>query len=174
MNGFKKLVGMRNENLAKAQRLYSLKMYKQVIDLWQLAIRDDLIKRQQLADRFNRNLLLKTFFNYMKQSKQYIQIEMAKAGRFYKYNIKLKLFLSWKAYTTREKQKKIEYERIVEEHNKKRIIQTYLSIWKEYPAEIKRSRARQKRIEELRSKVKEMLPDYEVPVSSQEKISFNS
>lgn len=172
MNGFKKLIAMRNENVAKAQQLYSLKMYKQVIDLWQLAIRDDLVRRQQLADRYNRNLLLKTYFNYMKQSKQCIQIEMAKAGRFYKYNIKLKLFLAWKTYTTHEKRKTIEYESIVEEHNKNRIIQTYFKIWKEFPAEIKRSRARQKRIEELRSKVKAMLPDYEVPVSSQEKISI--
>ncbi len=170
MNGFKKLIAMRNENLARAQQLYSLKMYKQVVDLWQLAIRDDLVKRQQLADRFNRKLLLKTYFNYIKQSKQCIQIEMAKAGRFYKYNIKLKLFLAWRAYTKHEKQKSIEYQGIVEEHNKNRIMKTYFKIWKEFPAEIKRSRARQKRIEELRSKVKAMLPDYEVPVSSQEKV----
>ena len=165
MNGFKKIIELKRNNLNTAHKHYSLVLFRKVIDAWRFNIRIDLVKRQQLADSFNRRLLLKNYLNNFKKYKQCAQIASAKATRFYKYQIKLKLFEAWKFYRVKEKRAACEHERVIKEHNELRMRRTYFLIWKQFPAEIKRFRLRQKRIDDLRSKVREMIPDYETPTS---------
>ena len=165
MNGFKKIVELKRKNLDLAHKHYSLVIFRKVVDAWKFNIRIDLVKRQKIADTFNRRLLLKNYLNNFKLHKQCAQIAIAKAARFYKYQIKLKLFEAWKFYRVKEKRIAIEHERLIKEHNEQRIIKSYFLIWKQFPSEMKRFKLRQKRIDELRNKVKEMIPDYETPSS---------
>jgi len=165
MNGFKNLIKLKRSNLALANKHYSLVIFRKVVEAWRFSIRIDLVKRQQIADEFNRKLLLKIYLNKFKLHKQCAQIASAKATRFYKYQIKLKLFEAWKFYTVKEKRAAIEHENLVKQHNSERIKKKYFLIWKQFPDEMKRLKIRQKRIDELRSKVREMIPDYEVPGS---------
>ena len=165
MNGFKKLIELKQTHLNLAIRHHSLIVFRKAIDKWRDAIQIDLVKRQKKADEFNRKLLLKTYLNKFKMHKQCAQIASAKATRFYKYQIKLKLFEAWKFYRVKEKRVAIEHEHLINEHNSERIRKKYFLIWKEFPSEMKRFKSRQKRIDELRSKVREMIPDYETPAS---------
>ena len=164
MNGFKKLIKQRNELIFRAKYHYERILFSRVINRWQLSIRESLDQKYRIADVFNRVRMLKTYFNGMKFSKQCVQIAAAKAGRFYKYKMKTKLFETWRIYSLQEKEKAATYELLIEEHNESRVLTKYLKIWKEFPAETKRQRQRQKRIDELRNKVKQMIPDYEGPI----------
>lgn len=165
MNGFKKLIELRRHQSALATKHFSLVIFRKVVKTWRFSIRIDLVKRQQIADEFNRKLILKIYLNKFKLHKQCAQIASAKATRFYKYQIKLKLYEAWKFYTVKEKRAAIEHENLINQHNAERIKKKYFLIWKQYPGEMKRLKIRQKRIDELRSKVREMIPDYEVPGS---------
>jgi len=165
INGFKKLIELRRSNLDLANKHYSLVICRKIVEAWKFSISIDLVRRQRMADEFNRKLLMKNYLNKFKLHKQCAQIASAKATRFYKYQIKLKLFEEWKFYTVKEKRAACEHEILINQHNTERIKKKYFSIWREFPNEMKRLKIRQKRIDELRSKVREMIPDYEVPNS---------
>lgn len=166
MNGLKKLLEMRRAKLDKAIRYDSVKVCARIFVSWRIMARSEASVNERIADEFYAKLLLRNYyFNGVKLFKQSLQIEMAKAGRFYRYNIKLKLFNCWREYTKTEKKKSVENEAIVERHNLKRIKAKYFKEWREFPEEMKRTRARQKRLEDLRNRVKEIVPDFEPPSS---------
>ncbi len=164
MTGLKKLIEIKNNQMNKAIRHYRKCLFNKIIIEWKEIINIELERKQAIADLFNQKRVVKHCFqNGLKQFKQCIQIESAKASRFYKYHIKFKLFEAWKIYKTNEKEKFINYEILIIEHNLSRIRFKYFKIWKEFPNEQRRVKQRQKRLNELRSKVREMIPDYEGP-----------
>ncbi len=174
MNGFKKIIEFKRKNEATANNHFGSILLRKSIQIWHLNVRLELKIKEQRADEFNDNLLIKTYFAKMKQFKRILQIEESKANRFYKYHIKLKLFETLKLYKQNEKKKSIENEQLIKEHNEYRLKMNYFKIWKSYPADMKRARIRQKRLDELRSKVREMIPDYESPIiNSTEALSQN-
>jgi hypothetical protein len=163
MNGLKKLLNQSNILMEKASKHYETVLFVKIIKAWQMSTRESMSIKIQLADNFNQKRMLKTYFNGMKNFKQSLQIEAAKANRFYKYHVKTKLFDAWRIYTRQEKNKAVEYNQLVEEHNRSRLLSKYFQVWKTYPADMKRLKERQKRLDELREKVKQMIPDYEGP-----------
>jgi hypothetical protein len=166
MNGFKRLWQIGKEKTQVAEKNYSSVILKKIFQPWRSITRAELSVQEKIADEFYSRFLLRNYFyNGIKRFKQHAQIEMAKATRFYRFRIKMKLFTAWHVYTLNEKKKFSSYESLVREHNLHRIQTTYFLIWKQFPAEARRMRARQKRIDELRNKVKEMIPDYD-PASS--------
>ena len=164
MNGFKKIIESKRKNEETADNHFGSIILRNFVQTWHINVRLELKIREQKADEFYNKILVKTYFGKMKQFKKILLIEEAKANRFYKYRIKLKLFETWKLYNKTEKQKAIQNEQLIKEHNEYRLKSNYFKIWKVYPAEMKRTRIRQKRLDELRSKVREMIPDYESPV----------
>ena len=168
MNGLKKLIAERDEKILRAERHYNLVIMKKIVSVWHLDTKVEVDRKNRISDSFNNKRIIKNcYFNGLKRFKQHLLIENAKAARFYRYNIKLKLFAVWKIYKQNEKKKAITYEFLIIEHNLMRIKTMYFKIWREFPAEMKRSKQRQKRIEDLRSRVKEMIPDfYASPLSS--------
>lgn len=162
MNGLKKLMDFRNKKTELADKIFRTKVYKIVFTSWKVWARLEMSVKEKIADELNRKILLKNYyFNGIKLFKQSAQIEMAKAGRFYRYNVKVKLFNAWKVYVKNERERSIHNEVLIENHNLQRIRVKYFKMWKEYPAEMRRLKARQKRIEDLRSKVKEIVPDFD-------------
>ena len=79
--------------------------------------------------------------------------------------MKFKLFEAWKLYKVKEKEKAIVYEILIAEHNLSRIKIKYFQIWKSFPVEQRKLKLKQKRLDELRLKVREMIPDYEGPTT---------
>lgn len=162
LNGFRKLIEQKNKKLALANNHYAKKMMKLVFLNWNILIRGSIIVKQKKADQFYQRFLLKhAFFDGLKQFKQSLLIGNAKAIRFYNYNIKLKLFQNWQIYVAGEKEKSQNYEIMIAEHNSSRIKNKYFKLFREYPEEMKKFRARQKRLDQLRNKVKELIPDYQ-------------
>jgi hypothetical protein len=160
MNSLKKLIQAKRSNEQKAMKHYYLVVSKKVFIDWKTTIEIDLNHKKALANNFYEELLKRHCFASMKQAKLLLQIEAAKANRFYRFRIKSKLFDAWTTYKTREKEKSKEYDLIVAQHNDKRIKIKYFNQLKMFPIEMKRDRERQKRIDNLRSKVKQIIPDF--------------
>lgn len=162
LNGFKKNIEQRDKKYALADGHYRNKIMKLIFVDWNILIKGSVIVKQKKADLFYQKFLLKnTFFNGLKQFKQSLLIGNAKATRFYNYNIKVKLFHNWQIYIAGEREKAKRYEILIAEHNLLRITAKYFKMFREYPDEAKKFRARQKRLDQLRNKVKELIPDYQ-------------
>ncbi|CAF0821250.1 unnamed protein product [Brachionus calyciflorus] len=167
LGGFKKLIEAQNLKNEKATKHHNKKIFGIIFTEWRTLIKASVIVKQRKADEFyNRILLKNTYFNGIKQFKQSLQICNAKAIRFYNYNIKIKLYGYWKVYVSLEKEKSRNYELMITEHNMLRIKTIYFTTWKNFPNEMKKERARQKRLDELRNKVKQLIPDYLSPDST--------
>lgn len=167
MNGFKKLIEEKNQKNDKAIQHFNIGISKVIFFEWKTLIKAQVIVKQRKADEFYKKLLKKhAYFDGIKRFKQSMQIGSAKANRFYNFNLKLKLYKRWLVYVKEEKNKKHSYEILVLEHSLLRIKSKYFKIWKEYPNEAKKERAREKRLGELRNKVKQLIPDYDAPGNS--------
>ena len=165
LGGLKLLMRKREEKNQIATGHYRLVICRKVTMAWHLSIRLDLDRRKLTADLHYQRLLLRVYyFNGLKRFKECLQIETAKAKRFHSYQIKVKLFNSWRLYAANEKAKSIRDEELVETFRQERIKRTYFNLLKAYPGEMKRLRMRQKRLDDLRSKVREIIPDYDSQV----------
>lgn len=168
MNGLKKLRNERREKLAMAVQHHTNKITGRVMIAWRVVARSEMSVKEKLADEFHARLLLKHYyFNGIKMFKQSLQIEMAKAGRFYRYHLKVKLFHAWREWSRDEREKSVRDELSAERHDLMRVKVKYFKEWREYPTEMRRVRARQKRLEELRNRVKEIVPDFQPPTPSE-------
>ncbi len=161
MNGLKKLMELRKSQVRKAITHYNKKRILFIILQWKTTINNDLNRKKALADIFNQKRIYNYYFkNGFKKLKQSIQIDNAKAGRFFKYKIKSKYLQAWKKFKDIEKEKEKDYEILLVEYNINRIKIKYFKIWKMYPAEQKQIKQKKKRMDELRNKVREILPDF--------------
>jgi len=166
MNGFKKLVRQRQDKMRLAEFKYSGRVLGRILTCWRDHTRLVVDLKEDIAEDFNNRRILKNYFNALKNSKKAAQIACAKATRFYKYQIKKKLYDAIKAYTEAELARKDSVEIMIKEHNEKRVVSRYFKVWRDFPGEMKRDREKQKRLEDLRRKVKEMIPDYGSPEES--------
>jgi uncharacterized protein YktB (UPF0637 family) len=75
-------------------------------------------------------------------------------------------FKIWQDYTQTEIIRLWRLDDLAKEHNLKRIFKTVFVIWRQYPAERRKEREREKRLADMRLKVKDLLPDYRGTESS--------
>lgn len=160
MNGLKKLMEQHRFKMTTAQQFYANKMTALVVASWRVHTVRVTSLKLEIADDFNRKRMLKIYFKNLTLVKKTAQIAAAKAARHYRQQLKVKLFAVMRVYTTNERMKAERDEVLVLEHNEQRIMSKYLKEWRQFPAEQKRLREKQKRIEDLRSKVRKMIPDY--------------
>jgi hypothetical protein len=159
-NGLKKLVEMHKSKMTIAKQFHTNKITGVIVHAWRVHTANVVGLKQELADDFNRKRMLKLYFTNLTFAKKTAQIAAAKAIRHYKQQIKLKLFTAIKVYSSNEKMKAERNEVLIVEHNENRIKAKYLKVWREFPAEQRRLKEKQKRLDDLRSKVREMIPDY--------------
>ena len=166
MNGLKQLVQASGEREAVARQHHARVVMAKCVTEWRAGVALETKWRRRKADAFNEKRLKRVYFAAMKRSKSLMQIAAAKAARFHRYRAKARFFDAWRVYTRVERVKYGEYEVLVREHNVTRLQACYFRLWRAYPAEARRERARQKRIDELKSKVRAIIPDYDVAASA--------
>jgi len=70
-------------------------------------------------------------------------------------------FKIWQDYTQGEVIRLWRLEDVANEHNTKRLLKNGFILWRQYPAERKKEREREKRLAEMRLKVRDLIPDYQ-------------
>ena len=163
LGGFQKLSHLREEQKAIAEEHYKLRLYNKCVEAWRSIVNEQIQIKEQIADIFYKKYLVRHYFIFgWKNFKMSIHFEQAKAARFYKYNLKMKIYNAIKLYTKHEKIKYKEYDSWLDSYYNERLRVKCFKKWKEFPNELKKIREREKRLTEMRKKVQELVPDFHV------------
>lgn len=159
LNGFRKLQELRDRQAELADEHHKICLFKKCFNAWQLIINEQVEIKNQMADIFYRKYLVRHYFIFgWKNFKLSIRFEEAKAARFYKYNLKMKIFNTIKVYTAKERIKFKEYDTWVDKYYDEGIKMKCFKKWREFPKEMKKLEERERRLKDMRKKVQELIP----------------
>ncbi len=76
----------------------------------------------------------------------------------------MRLFDAWRhQYVSSEKDRAVRNELVLAQHLDATLRCKYFTMWRQFPVEMAKFKMKQKRLEELRDKVRSIIPDYDVP-----------
>eukprot|EP00794_Sanderia_malayensis_P011203 gene11203-12378_t len=116
-------------------------------------------KKVLCEDYYDKMLLKRYFVAWTKYGKHFDLLD-GKARRHYASTILQKYYVTWQHFVTNERLMYWTNEEKAEEHNERRLLKTSMNCWKMFIVEVKDERRKEKRRKELRSKVREWLPDF--------------
>ncbi|XP_065598145.1 coiled-coil domain-containing protein 191 [Cyrtonyx montezumae] len=158
---WKKLREQAKENLMVAQRHHCLSLQRRCLMSWFWHTQERLMEKvSQAEDFFSHTLLRWGFRNWLKY-KDYLSTLEEKASALHAACLKRKCFRAWFDLMVEEKSTLREKLKIASEHCNKRIILEAFEAWRQYPLLMKKEREREKRRNQLRRRVAEILPDFQ-------------
>lgn len=166
LNPWKKLILIRYQQMQTAEEHHNYKIVQKTFDVWYETIRRDNEIKAQRAFEFYKHLLYRRYFTSWQRYKHQSEIAEERAERHYINHLVTTTFKTWKDYTQTEVIRLWRLEDLAKEHNVKRIFKTTFAIWRQYPTERRKEREREKRLADMRLKVKDLLPDFRGTESS--------
>ncbi|CAF4414119.1 unnamed protein product, partial [Adineta steineri] len=149
-----------------AEEHHNYKIAQYTFNIWYETIRQDMEIKTRRAVEFYTHLLYRRYFTSWQRYKQQTEIADERAERHYMNRLMINTFKIWQDYTQTEIIRLWRLDDIAKEHNIKRILKNTFIIWRQFPGETKKEREREKRLAEMRLKVKDLLPDYRGTESS--------
>jgi hypothetical protein len=166
LNPLKKLILIRNQHIQAADEHHNYVLVQRTFHLWYETIRRDIETKTIRAVEFHTKLLYRRYFTSWQRYKQQTEIADERAERHYMNRLMISTFKIWQDYTQTEIIRLWRLDDLAKEHYVKRILKNTFVIWRQYPSERQKERQREKRLEEMRLKVKDLLPDYRGTESS--------
>jgi hypothetical protein len=160
MNPLKKLVALRHQQMQAAEEQYNYVIVQRAFHVWHETVRCEVESKTARALEFYKHLLYRRYFSSWQRYKQQTEIADERAERHYINRLMIQTFKTWQDYTQTEVIRLWRLDDVAKEHNVKRLLKSAFAIWRQYPMESKREREREKRLAEMRLKVKDLLPDY--------------
>ncbi|XP_006884385.1 PREDICTED: coiled-coil domain-containing protein KIAA1407 homolog [Elephantulus edwardii] len=147
------------QNIQVAKEHHSSALQRKCLLAWVQCTQENLTRRAAQADQvYAHNLLQRVIRGWL----QYLTDLEKKARKFYEHFLQKKLFRAW-LNTVREA--KIDFQskyKIAEEHSNRRISRAIFQTWKQSARLLKEERLREERRDQLRRKVAEILPDFQM------------
>jgi uncharacterized protein YktB (UPF0637 family) len=162
----KKLVSIRHQQIQAAEEHYNYIIVQRTFNVWYETIRRDIEIKTTRALEFHKHLLYRRYFTSWQRYKHQTEIAEERAERHYMNRLMINTFKIWQDYTQTEIIRLWRLDDLAKEHNLKRIFKNVFVIWRQYPAERRKEREREKRLADMRLKVKGLLPDYRGTESS--------
>lgn len=166
LNPLKKLVYIRQQQMQTAEEHHNYVLAQRMFHIWYETIRRDVEMKTRRALQFYQQLLYRRYFTSWQRYKHQSEIAEERAERHYFNRLMRNTFKLWQDYTQTETIRLWRLEDVAKEHNTKRIYKNVFVIWRQYPAERRKEREREKRLADMRLKVKDLLPDYRGTESS--------
>ncbi|CAF4077701.1 unnamed protein product [Rotaria sp. Silwood2] len=166
LNPLKKLVLIRHQQMQTAEEHYNYIIVQRTFNVWYETIRRDIEIKTNRAIEFHKNLLYHRYFISWQRYKHQTEIAEERAERHYMNHLMINTFKIWQDYTQTEIIRFWRLDDLAKEHNVKRVLKNTFIIWRQYPMERRKEREREKRLAEMRSKVKDLLPDFRGTESS--------
>lgn len=162
----KKLLSSRQQQTQAAEEHHNYVIVQRAFDVWRETIRREVQIKTTRALDFHQHLLYRRYFTSWQRYKHQTEIAEERAERHYISRLLIKAFKIWQDYTQTEIIRLWRLDDLAKEHNLKRIYKNVFVTWRQYPAERRKEREREKRLTEMRLKVKDLLPDYRGTESS--------
>ncbi|CAF0731883.1 unnamed protein product [Rotaria sp. Silwood1] len=166
LNPLKKLILIRHQQIQTAEEHYNYIIVQRTFNVWHETIRRDIEIKTNRALEFHEHLLYRRYFTSWQRYKHQTEIAEERAERHYMHQLMIKTFKIWQDYTQTEIIRLWRLDDIAKEHNIKRVLKNTFIIWRQYPMERRKEREREKRLTEMRLKVKDLLPDFRGTESS--------
>ena len=166
MNPLKKLIACRQQQMQAAEEHYSYTIVQRTFHVWHETVRRDVEIKNARALEFYKHLLYRRYFSSWQRYKQQTEIADERAERHYIHRLMIRTFKTWQDYTQTEVIRLWRLDDQAKEHNVKRLLKSAFVIWRQYPMEARKEREREKRLTEMRLKVKDLLPDFRATESS--------
>jgi hypothetical protein len=173
LNPLKKLVLIRHQQLQTAEEHHNYVIVQRTFNVWYETIRRDIEIKTSRALEFSKHLIYRRYFTSWQRYKHQSEIAEERAERHYINRLMINTFKIWQDYTQTEIIRLWRLDDLAKEHNNKRIFKNVFVIWRQYPTERRKEREREKRLAEMRSKVKDLLPDYRGTDSSSSSNAIN-
>ncbi|XP_027734627.1 coiled-coil domain-containing protein 191 isoform X2 [Empidonax traillii] len=151
---WKRLREQAKENLMVAQRHYCLSLQRKCLMTWLQDTQQSLMKKMSQAEGFYSHMLLRRGFrNWLKEER---------ASTFHAACLRRKYLQAWLDLIMEEKRILWEKLKIATEHSNKRLILNAFKAWSQYPLLMKKEREREERRNQLRRRVAEILPNFQM------------
>lgn len=160
LNPLKKLLIIRRQQQQTAEEHYNYTIVQRTFNIWYETIQRDIELKTTRAIKFYKHLLYRRYFISWQRYKHQTEIADERAERHYMNRLLINTFKIWQDYTQTEVIRLWRLDDLAKEHNVKRMFKNVFNIWRQYPAERRKEREREKRLTEMRLKVKDLVPDY--------------
>ncbi|KAJ6662263.1 hypothetical protein lerEdw1_012426 [Lerista edwardsae] len=158
---WKRLIEQTQQNWVVAQRHHCFTSQRRCLLAWFLHVQKTLAGKIAQAEQLYFSLLLRRFFRIWIKYKGFASALEENANNLYETSLKKKVFWAWFDVFNEERSAFWEKQKIADQYNDRRIIQTTFRVWKQFPALLKEEREKEKRLQQLRKRVAEILPDFQ-------------
>uniref|UniRef100_A0A2K6K541 Coiled-coil domain containing 191 n=1 Tax=Rhinopithecus bieti TaxID=61621 RepID=A0A2K6K541_RHIBE len=153
------------QNMQVAEEHYSLFLQRKYLLTWFQCSQESLARKMAQADQFYSQILLKRVIRSWLQYMTDLQEEVRK---FCVHFLQKKIFRAWFNMVREVKIDSQGKHEIAAEHSGRRILWITFRTWKKFVKFMKEERVKEERRQQLRRKVVEILPDFQVPGSDHE------
>ncbi|KAM9301124.1 coiled-coil domain-containing protein 191 [Morus bassanus] len=164
---WKRLKEQAQENLLVAQRHHCLGLQRKCLMTWLQHTQESLVEKMSRAEDFYSHALLRWVFRNWLKYKNYLSTLEERASILHATCLMRKYFWAWFDLIMEEKSTLWEKLKIATEHSNKRLMLNAFKAWRQYPLLMKKEREREERRNQLRRRVAEILPDFDMTEESQ-------
>ncbi|XP_047913869.1 coiled-coil domain-containing protein 191 isoform X2 [Anser cygnoides] len=159
---WKRLREQAKENLVVAEKHHCLGLQRKCLMAWLQHTQSSLSEKVSRAEDFHCHTLLRRGFRNWLKYKDYLSSLEERANTLRAACLKRKFFWAWFHLVMEEKDTLREKLKIATEHRDKRLMLNAFKAWRQYPLLMKKEREREERRNQLRRRVAEILPDFQM------------
>ncbi|KAM5336019.1 coiled-coil domain-containing protein 191 isoform 2-T2 [Glossophaga mutica] len=157
---WKRLRIQSKQNMQVAKEHHSLALQRKCLLAWLQCSQESLARKTAQATQFHSQTLLRRVIRSWLQYLTDLEEEIQKLCIHF---LQKKLFRAWFNMVREAKIDSQSKHKIAAEHSDRRILRITLQTWKKFVQFMKEERVREERRQQLRKKVAEILPDFQVP-----------
>ncbi|XP_018429618.1 PREDICTED: coiled-coil domain-containing protein 191 [Nanorana parkeri] len=157
---WKKLMAQSRQNMERAESHHRTALLRGSLRPWSHTARAIAAQKSQWAERLWTTILLRRGFRSWIKYKDYLSVQEERAQRRYTTNLQRKTLIAWLNLTQEEKFTMWEKQRSAAEHSQRRTLRSAFRTWRRFPGRMKELRLKEERLESLRMRVAEILPDF--------------
>ncbi|KAH0625035.1 hypothetical protein JD844_033057, partial [Phrynosoma platyrhinos] len=157
---WKKLVEQTRENVLVAQKHHCFRLQRTYLLAWLHLMQEILAEKTVKAEKLYSSLLLRRYFRIWMKYKDYLSSLEEDARKHHESSLTKKVFWAWFDVFSEEKSALWGKQKIADQHSDRRIMLTVFRAWMQFPSLMKKERKKEERLEQLRRRVAEILPDF--------------
>ncbi|XP_054829516.1 coiled-coil domain-containing protein 191 [Eublepharis macularius] len=157
---WKRLIVLTQQNTMVAERHRCLELQRKCLLSWLQHTQETLAKKTAQAEEVYSCLVLKRCLRSWIKYKDYASALEENANKFCEASLKKTAFGVWLDMFNKEKHALWEKQKIADQYNYRRITWIAFRAWRQFPTLMKEEREREERLQQLRKRVTEILPDF--------------
>ncbi|XP_026537524.1 coiled-coil domain-containing protein 191 isoform X1 [Notechis scutatus] len=161
LKAWKRLTEQSKENMVMAQRHHRTSLQQKCLLAWLHNMQEIHSRKIAQAEGLHCSQLLRRSFRSWIKYKDYIFTLEESATKVHETTLKKKLFGSWFDLTNKEKRILWAKQKTADQYFNRRMILLAFRAWQQYPDQMKEERKKEERLEKLRKRVSEILPDFQ-------------